>query len=436
MAYDSYVAPVPGPQAVGEPNSALTYNDLILNVAEQLGVAYYGPNGDQAAQVPIDPFTLDKCQRYVADGMRMFIADGPPNGWRWQRPIAEIDIWQDVGIQMPPGSAGPTLLSSTTIAGTTHVYASNSGAFSLSNVGQILSVRNIGVFTIAGFVSDMEITLTPGTDYQWVGAATYMFTVPPTVAPFLPTLTATYDAGSNTTTIVSPSLIFYPSATGTSLFVLDIAGPIPLNNFSSNTQMTVVGNYAWIGAKEFSLVSNGIYMLPNSFGGEVCGEITYQAGSNRGVPINWISELEIRRLRENWNSVSGNPYYAAVRRDQSNSRAWNLMIYPNTGGTYRVEFPYLVYFDKMVNPTDAHIAGFAHDETVKAASLAQAELQGEDVLANRMSYYRQIALPNSLRVDGRAAARRLGYCGNPRSTTVALRDFRQYFRRPTVNYRQ
>ena len=417
----------------GEPGSALSFGDLILTTAEQLGVAYYGPAGDQPASIPVDPFTLDKCERYVRDGIRMFISDAPPNGWRWQRPIAEIDIWQDVGIQMPPGSAGPELVSSDHIAGTTHIYATQA-VFTADNVGQVISVRNTGVFTIAGFVSPTEVTLTPGTDYQWIGAFTFMFT-DLTQVPY-PTLTATYDAGTGLTTITSPTLIFYPSATGTSLFVLDIAGPIPLNNFLNNTQMTVQGNYAWAGAKYFSLVSNGIYMLPQYFGGEVAGEITYQAGSNRGVPINWISELEIRRLRENWNSVSGNPYYAAVRRDQSNPRRWNLYIYPNTGGTYRIEFPYIVYYDNMINMTDVHPAGFAHDETVKSAILAQAELQGEDMLSNRMTYYRQIALPNSYRIDGRSAARRLGYCGNPRSTTVALRDFRQYFRRPTVNYRQ
>jgi hypothetical protein len=418
---------------MAEPTSALTYGDLVLAVAEQLGVAYYGANGDQAAQVPVDPFTLDKCTRYVQDGIRMAIADCPPNGWRWQRPLAEIDIWQDVGIQMPSGSAGPELVSSRTVAGTTHVYATTA-VFDLSDVGMVISVRGVGVFTIAGYVSPTEITLTPGTDYEWIGAYTFAFT--DLSLGTYPTLTATYDAGTDLTTITSPTLIFYPSATGTSLFVLDVATPVPLNNFLNNTQMTVQGDYSWAGSKYFSMVSNGVYMLPENFGGQVAGEITYQAGSNRGVPINWISELEIRRLRENWNSVSGNPYYAAVRRDQANSRRWNLYIYPNTGGTYRVEFPYIIYFDKINSLSDMHPAGFAHDELMKWAARAQAEMQGEDAMAGSTKYYREIALPNSLKIDGMSAARRLGYNGNPRSTTVALRDFRQYFRRPSVQYRQ
>jgi hypothetical protein len=304
-------------------------------------------------------------------------------------------------------------------------------------VGLVLAVRQTGLFTIAGFVSPTEVTLTPGTDYSWLGGQTFQVGSPVGYA----TMTASYAAGPNLTTLTASPGTFYPSTEGKTLFVTDFAvggvgTAITLTNYISDTTMTVPGDFHWTGAKTFNLSSQGIYSLPQNFGGEVAGEITYQAGSNRGVPINWISELEIRRLRENWNSVSGNPYYAAVRRNQNDSRRWDLYIYPNTGGTYRVEFPFIIYFDKIVNLTDVHPAGFAHDEAVKAAALAQAEMQGEDTLANRMQYYRQIMLPNSYRIDGRSAARRLGYCGNPRSTTVALRDFRQYFRRPTVNYRQ
>ena len=52
-----------------------------------------------------------------------------------------------------------------------------------------------------------------------------------------------------------------------------------------------------------------------------------------------------------------------------------------------------------------------------------------------MAYYRQIALPDSLKIDARAAARNLGYNANPRAITVRLRDARQYMRRLNVQYR-
>lgn len=426
---------------MSEPNAALTYSDLILAVAERLGVAYYGVAGNEAAQVPpvaTMPYELDRCKRFVQDGIRMFMADAPPNGWRWQRPLAEIDLWPEKGIAMPSGSAGPNLVTSAHVAGTTHVYAT-SAWFSASMVAQVVAVRATGLFTIAAYVSPTEITLTPGTDYSWAGGQTFLVQSPTGAA----TMTIAYDGGvTNLSTITAATAgTFYPSTDGKTLFVTDLStGAVTLLTFVTDTTMKITDTAgaiatAWgVGARTFNLSSQGIYTLPQNFAGEVAGEITYQAGSNRGVPINWTSELEIRRLRENWNSVSGNPYYAAVRRNNDHQRLWDLLVYPNTGGTYRVEFPFIIYFDKISALTDMHVAGFAHDEAVKAAAMAQAELQGEDVLAGSMEYYRKICLPNSYRIDGRSAARRLGYCGNPRSTTVALRDFRQFFRRPVVGY--
>lgn len=425
---------------MAEPTAALTYGDLILAVAEQLGVAYYGAAGDEAAQVPTSVYELDRCKRFVQDGIRMFMADAPPTGWRWQRPLAEIDLWPEKGIAMPPGSAGPNLVTSAHIAGTTHVYAT-SAWFSATMVAQVLAVRSVGLFTIAAYVSPTEITLTPGTNYSWLSGQTFLIHDPTGD----PTMTIAYNGvGTNLSTITATAGTFYPSTEGKSLFVTDLStGVVTLLAYLTDATMTITDTAgaiatAWnagVVARTFNLSSQGTYALPQNFGGEVAGEITYQAGSNRGVPITWTSELELRRLRENWNSVSGNPYYAAVRRNNTNSRRWDLMIYPNTGGTYRVEFPFLIYFDEITALTDMHVAGFAHDETIKWAAKSQAEMQGEDAMAGATQYYRQIALPNSLKIDARAAARRLGYNGNPRAVNVALKDFRSYFRRPTVGYR-
>ena len=198
---------------MGEPNSALTYGDLILAVAEQLGLAYYGAAGTDPASVPIDPFTLDKCKRYVQDGIRMFMADGPPNGWRWQRPLAEIDLWQEMGIAMPTGYTGANYATSAHITGTTHVYTT-AAWFSVTMVGQVIVVRDTGIYTIAGFVSSNEVTLTPGTDYSWSGGKTFIVVVP----AGMPTMTGVWDT-VHTTTITAPTGTFYPSTEGKTLFV-------------------------------------------------------------------------------------------------------------------------------------------------------------------------------------------------------------------------
>jgi hypothetical protein len=331
---------------VTEPNSALTFGDLILTVAERLGVAYYGVNGDEVAQVPTDAFTLDKCKRYVYDGIRMLMADAPPEGWRWQRPLASVVLWGDIAVDAAVTVTGVHALGLTTLTAT-------AATFVPSMEGSTVTITGVGDFVIASYTSATVVVLT--------GDAT-------------------------------------------------------------------------CAGVTFSMTTDGRYALPQTFGGEVAGDITYAAGTDVGVPLNWCSELEIRRLRENDEGVTSNPYYAAVRRNQTNSRRWDLLVYPLPGGDYTVEFPYVVYFDKITGLTDVHPAGIAYDEVVKAASLAQAEMQGEDMLSGAMQYYRDVMLPNGYRIDGRQAPRRLGYCGNPRGVRTSLSNFRELYRRPTVTY--
>jgi hypothetical protein len=414
---------------VSEPTAALTYGDLIIAVAEQLGVASYGTAGTDPAAVPTGSYELDRCKRFVQDGIRMFMADAPPNGWRWQRPLAEIDLWPEKGIAMPPGSAGPNLVTSAYDGVSKTVITATSAWFNASQVGLVIAVQNTGLFTITDFVTSTSVKVAG--NVAWLGGHTFLVQ-DPTGAP---TMTSSYAAGPDLTTITATAGTFYPSTEGKTLFMTDVAAAITLLTYLTDSTMTATGDVHWAGTKTFNLSSQGTYALPQNFGGEVAGEITYQAGSNRGVPITWTSELELRRLRENWNSVSGNPYYAAVRRNNTDSRRWDLMVYPNTGGTYRVEFPFIIYFDKITGLTDMHVAGFAHDESVKWAAKSQAEMQGEDAMAGATQYYRQICLPNSYKIDARSASRRLGYNGNPRAVNVALKDFRSYFRRPSVSYR-
>jgi hypothetical protein len=53
--------------------------------------------GDEAAQVPDRPARSDLCKRIVNNAIRMFINDAPPpNGWRWLRPIAQLDLWPTI----------------------------------------------------------------------------------------------------------------------------------------------------------------------------------------------------------------------------------------------------------------------------------------------------------------------------------------------------
>ena len=73
--------------------SALSFADLLLEVAREMGVAFYGAAGDEEPQIPVDVHDLFECKRHVNNGIRMFFADAPHTGWRFSRPVACTDIW-------------------------------------------------------------------------------------------------------------------------------------------------------------------------------------------------------------------------------------------------------------------------------------------------------------------------------------------------------
>ncbi len=77
------------------PTLGMTFNDFILEVALLGGMANYGTGADGIAAIPTDAHDLDLCKRIVNNALRMFIADGPPNGWRWMRRTARITFAPD-----------------------------------------------------------------------------------------------------------------------------------------------------------------------------------------------------------------------------------------------------------------------------------------------------------------------------------------------------
>ena len=76
-----------------EPTSALSMYDLVLRVAREAGIAFHGSSGSERAMPPVDDeHNLDLCIRIVNDAIRMFIADAPQKGWRWMRRLMSVTV--------------------------------------------------------------------------------------------------------------------------------------------------------------------------------------------------------------------------------------------------------------------------------------------------------------------------------------------------------
>ena len=128
-----------------EPSSVLTFNDLILEVAYKIGVAYYGSDGQGALQIPVDARDLDLCMRIVNKAIRMFINDGPgPNGWKWLNPVAQMDIWPLISADT---SGSTTYVTSTSYNST---YESDNDPIELRIAGQQHEYFNGGLVPVDG----------------------------------------------------------------------------------------------------------------------------------------------------------------------------------------------------------------------------------------------------------------------------------------------
>lgn len=390
-----------------EPSSVLSFGDLIKEIAYKIGVANYGATGTGAAAVPTDPQDLDLCSRIVNKAIRMFIHDAPPpNGWRWIRPIAQVDLWPQISYD--------TAASPATYVNLTFNAGNNTTTLTLTtpNTGNVTTNPAF----VPAFFESMELR------------NIYLNGNPPPSTPgYFPP--------------VSPP----PGGL--------IGTPYTILQYLSATQIVVDGNATGHGYPTncpFSFPQLGDYTLPANFGGQYCGQITYIANTNRGMILDWTEEAEIRGRRQNYNIESGTPYVAAVRLMPTPSykgltnvsglmtvrRRWELMTWRISSEYLSVIFPYVLHFQNMVNLTDVSPAPFAHDETIKAACLAVAEKEVTDAYGPDWEYYKEQCLPNSYRIDAMSAPKRLGYFGNPSMGGFMqnpISSFRNsWYQRPTV----
>lgn len=341
---------------MAEPTSSLTFGDLLIRVAEKVGFAFYGENGDEAAQIPQNVNDLAKCKQIVNDAIRMFLADAPEEGWRFSRPVGSVTLWPSIDAD-----------------------------------------------------EDNLITSTG------------------------------YDPLTDKTTLVAEEDSFYASMEGHVIgieLVADTFTEFTVTNYVNATTIKVSGNASAAGVvgKEWEMEADGNYTMPRDFGGEFEGKVSYAAGSDRGVQVEWVDEAVVRGWKENESLSSGDPFVAAIRPKTDlidSRRRWEVIVYPTTFDLLVIEFPYILHFDKLVDADEYLPVPFGHEEALKAACLAVCEKDVEGVLGNDWNTYKGSALAGSVRVNNRAAPKKLGYFGNPQRWDA--RSYRDYVRsRPEV----
>jgi len=240
------------------------------------------------------------------------------------------------------------------------------------------------------------------------------------------------------TPLTAQSASFYPTMEGKTITVGGVAYEI--DSYVSPTVVNVTGDASSVSAETWTITSDGYFTLPLNFSGQYSGDITYAASTNQGVGIQWNNESTIRAWRQDIQSSSGDPYWAAIRPradliGDDLRRRWELSVYPTPDDVLVLNFPYHIYFTSLVALTEVQPAPFVHDETIKAACFAVVEKDVGGQQAADWTYYTRTCLPNSYRMDGLSAPKRLGYFGNGSSGLGDISQFRsELYDRPTVPF--
>jgi len=423
---------------MSEPTGALTFESLVRRVAEEAGISYHGSTGQERPNVPIDAHDLFKCKQVVNDGIRMFIADAPANGWRWMRRIASVTM------------------TATRITGTVD---------SVSGTAP-------GTYTLV----DATLTASYDTDDDLLNYYIYILTG--TGIGCYAKITG-YTAISGTITVAD-----WLDSNGNAIAHTGGAVPVATDTFAITPVETVGGDIAR-------------YPLPENFGGDPAGRIEYASSTNHASIIDWCDESYIR-ARRSVSVITGYPRHAAIRplepvtSSASAKRRFEIIFDPQPVAADTVEFPYTLHFDdlqleagdassvsgttglldtalnalypddyfngwkiKIVSGTgknsyanvddytggtaqfdvvdwlfisgavggtdpaassvyvvepvnNLHPAGYRFDEIILAACMAKAEMEFEDIAGNYVEQYHKKSLTEAFRIDARSAPRQLG----------------------------
>jgi hypothetical protein len=407
-----------------EATSALDFNALTTHVAMKLGIASFGATGTGAPQAPTDARNLSICQTIVNDAIRMFLADSPPNGWVFSKPIAQMDLWPPIGPDYSKGGTPPQ--------GSTYVTAGPYNS-TTSTIMLYLTVPNPLPSTVSSYPLTYIPNFVPSMEQQTI----YLGGQPSTGTPGW-FVAPNSSLANNSTLGVGFSIYQYFGPNQVSIY-MGSTSTLSMTAFSTNPYSTTANI-------PFSLNTDGIYTLPANFGGEVNGEATYISQTNRGMILSWQDEAVIRQWKQNQNQQLGTPFWLAVRvmttPDYDNvqftptRRRWELMTYRTSNEFLSVIFPYILAFNNLVNTTDLPPSPISFDDTILAAVRATAErfmtdtTQGPD-----WGYYRSIALPNAYKINARGNNRTLGYNGSGLRTTwgMNISGWRDYwYQKPTV----
>jgi len=362
----------------------------MLDVALAAAVAYYGSDGQQPALVPINQHDLEKCLRCVNRGINMFIASAPAEGWRWMNRIMEVTLGT-VQTEGTVDSGSSTTLIDSTLSTTYDTNNEITGYYVYNKTKEIYGAitgytTSTGTCFVAAWLDyDDEVsTLVPVagdsysiTDVKTIGGDKARYPLSQDFHRVKREVTVT--TGYPTRAAVRPwrkrrwELIVDPSPTAgdTLIFPYRVGfSELQMKTGTSNAGATTSLTDADLANLYPTDYFKGwyIYLIDGTGKGSYAKCTAYAAATGVFTVADWLS-------------IDG----SAGGTD------------PSTSTSYYVE-----------PANNKHPAGQQHDDAIRAACLAMAEREFDDVNKGYMAEFIERALPSSHKIDARSAPRKLG----------------------------
>lgn len=414
---------------MSEPTGSLTFESLVKRVAEEAGVASHGSSGQERVNVPIDEHDLDKCKEVVNDGIRMFIADAPPNGWRWMRRIASVTMTA-TRITGTADSTSTTTIVDLTLADTYDADDDLNGyyVYILTGTGKGSYALITDYTTLTGTVTVAEWLDSNGNTGGTTPAATDTFAITPVET-------------------VGGDIARYPLSEN---FGGDVAGRIEYASSTNHASIIEWRDEAYIRSRRAVTVNTGYPLfaairplepVTSSSSAKRRFEIIFDPQPVAADTIEFPYSLYFNDLRleaGDASSVSGTTGLLDTALDNlypdDYFNGWKIKIISGTGknsyaivddytgGTAQFDVLDWLFINGTAGGTDPaansvyvvepvnnlHPAGFRFDEIILAACMAKAEQEFEDVAASYVEQYHKKSLAEAFKIDARSAPRQLG----------------------------
>ncbi|KKN68763.1 hypothetical protein LCGC14_0447830 [marine sediment metagenome] len=404
-----------------EPSNAKTMSDLMLRVAEKLGIAEYDSVG--RLHIPVDQYNFNLCKRYITNGIVMFMADSPPKGWRWMRRLMSVTFATRVAGTVD--SASTTTMVDATLSSTYdtdedltdwYVYIlTGTGAGSYAQItSYTASTGSCGVD--AWLDSDGNLTgTTPAADDTF--AITSVATDAGDNAKYILPANFSgsadgiiqYAAGSNRSTPIdwcdeaeirtrrTPSIIGGPPRKAA------IVPYQPVDETLSQTRL-------WVLLVDPRPISTDTVQFPYTlyFDSMKMESGVATAGSAISLSDSARANVEADSYFNGWIITiidgTGVGETATVTGYTSSSGKFDFSALSG-GSTPTTTSQYIVQ-----PPNNLHPAGHQFDDTVESACLARTEMESQDIHFDTFwsEYYHKKAIPNAFKTDMRSAPRKLG----------------------------